>query len=158
MCPQSSGSPYLANSDEDRIHKLYQSVIDGWNQRDARKMAAGFDQDGLLIGFDGTHHRGPDHIIGSVGQIFKDHLTPPFVTRVKALRLLTADVAILEAIVGMVPHGKTELDPKLNAFQVMTAVRKGSQWHVALFQNTPAQLHGRPEEVDAMTHDLNNYV
>ena len=69
--------------------------------------------------------------------------------------LLTTDVAIIRAIAGMVPAGKTELEPKLHAVQRLTAVsRRPGEWSIALFQTTPAQLHGRPEAVAALTAEL----
>lgn len=154
MCPQFSGSPYATGSEESQIQKLYLSVIEGWNQRDSKKMAAGFDADGLIIGFDGTHHAGSKEIEESVGQIFHDHVTPPYLVKVKRIWFLTPDVAQLEAIVGMIPPQKKEIDPKLHAFQVMTAVRRSGRWTIVHFQNTPAQLHGRPAEVEAMTQEL----
>ncbi|MGH2514102.1 MAG: SgcJ/EcaC family oxidoreductase, partial [Ktedonobacterales bacterium] len=32
--------------------------------------------------------------------------------------------------------------------------RRGGGWYVALFQNTPAQFHGRPEVSAALTAEL----
>lgn len=158
MCPQTSGSPHLSSSEEAQIQKLYQSVIDGWNHRDSRQMAAGFDPEGFIIGFDGTHHFGQKAIEAEIGRIFADHPTPPFIVKIKRIRFLTQDVAQLEAMVGMIPPEHHDLDPKLHAYQVLTAVRKGGHWTVAHFQNTPAQLHGRPEEVASITRELNNMV
>ncbi len=34
------------------------------------------------------------------------------------------------------------------------AVRRDSAWRIALFQNTPAQLHGRPDLANALTEEL----
>jgi uncharacterized protein (TIGR02246 family) len=153
MCPQYSGSPH-AGSEEAQIVKLYQSMIAAWNQRDATRMATAFADDGLIIGFDGTHHNGARDIEESIGAIFRDHPTPHFLHKVKDVRFLTPDVAQLEAIVGMVPPDEQELNPALNAFQVMTAVRRERRWEIAHFQNTPAQLHGRPEAVKAMTQEI----
>jgi hypothetical protein len=36
----------------------------------------------------------------------------------------------------------------------MVAVHRGGAYRIALFQNTPAQLHGRPQDVEKMTADL----
>jgi hypothetical protein len=38
--------------------------------------------------------------------------------------------------------------------QTLIAVKRDGQWRIVLFQNTPAQLHGRPELVQAMTEEL----
>lgn len=154
MCPQSSGSPYAAAIEEAHVEKLYLNMIEGWNQRDAQKLASAFDDEGIIIGFDGTHHCGAQDIEESIGLIFRDHAPPPFLIKVKSIRLLTKDVAQLEAIVGMIPPGKEELDPQLTAFQVMTAVRRSRRWVIAHLQNTPVQLHGRPEAVNALSQEL----
>ncbi len=60
----------------------------------------------------------------------------------------------MRAIVGMVPPGKEDLEPALNAVQTLVAARNEGTWQIALFQNTPAQLHGRPELVKRMTKEL----
>jgi hypothetical protein len=61
---------------------------------------------------------------------------------------------VLLAKAGMVPPGKTELNPAVNAIQTLVAERAARGWHVLLFQNTPAQFHGRPELVEAHTAEL----
>jgi uncharacterized protein (TIGR02246 family) len=154
MCPQSSGSPYAAHTETAQIEKLYLRMIEAWNQRDSQKMAAAFDDEGLIIGLDGTHHCGALDIEESIGRVFRDHATPHFLTTVKSIRFLTADVAQLEAVVGMITPGKEELDPKLNAYQVMTAVCRSRRWVIALLQDTRAQLLGRPEGVEALSRGL----
>ena len=53
----------------------------------------------------------------------------------------------------MVPPGKSELDPSKNAIQALVA-RKDGDWRIVLYQNTPAQFHGRPELVQQMTTEL----
>jgi hypothetical protein len=54
----------------------------------------------------------------------------------------------------MVPPGAADLNPALNALQTVVAVRSDADWQVELMQTTPAQLHGRPEEVERMTTEL----
>lgn len=154
MSPQASGSPIAPGNDEDQVRALYHSMIERWNQRNAQKMAAAFASDGQIIGFDGTQHLGQAEIEQTVGQIFKDHVTPPFVRVIKRLRFLTPEVAHLHAIAGMIPPQKSELEPKLNCLQTMIALKKDGHWKVALFQSTPAQFHGRPEALEAMTLEL----
>jgi hypothetical protein len=36
----------------------------------------------------------------------------------------------------------------------MVAVRTADGWRITLLQNTPAQFHGRPEAVEALTTEL----
>ena len=70
------------------------------------------------------------------------------------MRLLSPEVVILRAIVGMVPHGQSDIALQLNAIQSLVATKHDVQWRIALFQNTPAQFHGRPEQVQQMTEEL----
>jgi uncharacterized protein (TIGR02246 family) len=70
------------------------------------------------------------------------------------LRFLSPEVAILRAIVGMVPPAQPDLDPNLNALQTLITTMRNGHWRIVLFQNTPAQFHGRPELVQQMTDEL----
>lgn len=136
------------------VQALYQQLIDGWNNRSARAMADQFAEDGEMIGFDGSQAIGREEIFSHLDPIFKEHPTPPFVTKVKNVRFLDSDAAVLRAIAGMVPPGQSEIDPKLNTHHTLVAVKKDGKWQIALFQNTPAQFHGRPELVEQMTEEL----
>jgi hypothetical protein len=68
--------------------------------------------------------------------------------------VLAGDVAILGAVAGRVPAGKSDLNPKLNAIQTLVAKRENGGWRILQFQNTPAQFHGRPEDAEALTNKL----
>jgi uncharacterized protein (TIGR02246 family) len=142
------------SSDEMEVRGLYHRTLDGWNKRNADDFAASFTEDAEVIGFDGSQMNGRAEIAATVGQIFAGHVTAPYVSKVKSVRLLSADVAILHAIVGMVPPGQTDLNPAVNAHQTLVAVKREDRWHIELFQNTPAQFHGRPELVQQMTDEL----
>ena len=61
-------------------------------------------------------------------------------------------------LVGMIPHGQADIDPSLNAIQSLVAVTRRNQWKVALFHNTPAAFHGRPESVAQLTEELRQLV
>ena len=63
-------------------------------------------------------------------------------------------MALLRAIVGMVPPGGSELEPDKNAHQTVVAAKEDDAWRIILLQNTPAQFHGRPELVSQMTDEL----
>ncbi|MES2073872.1 MAG: SgcJ/EcaC family oxidoreductase [Pseudomonadota bacterium] len=139
---------------EQQVYALYLRLLEGWNQRDAALMAAQFEADGLSIGFDGSQMRGQAEISSVLQQIFAQHPTPPFVHKLKEIRLLTPEVALLNAIVGMVPPGQSVLNPALNAVQTVVARLRDGLWRVSQLQNTPAALHGRPELVQQMTAEL----
>jgi uncharacterized protein (TIGR02246 family) len=80
------------------------------------------------------------------------------VSKLRSVRFLTPGVAVVHAVVGMVPRGKSELNPAVNAVQTLVAAKHGSQWRVAQLQNTPAAYHGRPERVESLTTELREVV
>src|SRR5947199_5393310 len=122
------------SSDEMEVRTLYQQLLEGWNQHNADAFAAPFAEDGEVIGFDGSQMTGRAEIASTLGQIFADHVTAPYVSKVRSVRLLSPQVAILRAIVGMVPPGQSDLNPALNAHQTLVAVRHNGTWQVALLQ------------------------
>lgn len=42
----------------------------------------------------------------------------------------------------------------VNTHYTLIVVKKDGNWRIQLFQNTPAQFHGRPELVEQMTEEL----
>ncbi len=142
------------SSAEMEVRTLYRQLLNGWNKRNAAAFAAPFAQDGEVIGFDGSQMTGRVEIAATLGQIFADHVTAPYVSKVRSVRLLSPEVAILRAIVGMVQPGQLDLDPAVNAHQTLVAAKRDGTWRIELLQTTPAQFHGRPELVQHMTEEL----
>ena len=126
------------------VRDLYSRLLDAWNRRDADAFAELFGDDGAMIGFDGSQAAGPavrDHL----RQVFAGHPTAAYVARVREVRSLAPGVALLRAVAGMVPPGGDDLNPAVNTLQTLLAARAGDGWRIVLFQNTPAQFHGRPD-------------
>ena len=101
--------------DEREVRLLYGHVLSRWNRRDAREFAALFCDDGSVVGFDGSSHDGRAAIESELSQIFAHHPTPAFVGKIRRVRFLTADVAVVSAGAGMVPAGQSDPDPELSA-------------------------------------------
>ena len=139
---------------EVQVRALYQSLLDAWNRHSAEDFATLFMPDGNVVGFDGSPIDGKSEIESHLRQIFTSHETAAYVGKVREVRLLTDDVALLRSVAGMVPPGGTDLNPGVNAVQSLVAVRSNAQWRIALFQNTPAAFHGRPEASQALTDEL----
>ena len=130
-------------------------LIVAWNARSGPGMATLFAADGSMIGFDGTTVHTAAEIELSLMSIFNAFATPPFVAKVKQVRQLTPDVAVLHAIAGMVPAGEKQTSEALNTIQTMVAQRyHDGLWRIALFQNTPAAFHGHPELRARMSEEL----
>ena len=147
--PQDSPSPA-----EIEIHALYRQLLDAWNKRSAGAFAALFTNDSNVVGFDGSQMTGPEEIASTLQQIFANHPTAAYVAKVRNVRFLAPDVAVLRAVAGMVPPGQSDLNPAVNAVQTLVAAKHDGKWRVVLFQNTPAQFHGRPELVQQLTEEL----
>jgi uncharacterized protein (TIGR02246 family) len=136
------------------IEGLYRRLLDAWNRQEAAAMASCFDAEGEMIGFDGSQAKGPSEIAEHLTPIFADHETARFVGKVREVRELSPSVTLLRAAAGMVPPGGSDINPDVNTHHTLVAKRDGNEWTIALFQNTPAQFHGRPEQVDAWTEEL----
>ncbi|WP_055587499.1 SgcJ/EcaC family oxidoreductase [Peterkaempfera griseoplana] len=141
------------------VRELYRALLEGWNTRDAEAFAATFAEDGEAIGFDGSRHCGRDQIAADMAALFAGHLTPVYVAKVRGVRLLGSDAAVLQAVAGLVPPGESDVKPELNARQTIVAGRLGGGgWRIVLLQNTPAQFHGRPELREGLTAELRDLL
>ncbi len=86
--PQDSPSP-----DEIEVCALYRQLLDGWNKRNANAFAALCIEDGDLVGFDGSQMTGRAEIASALRQIFADHPTAAYVSKVRLIAsLLTRSV------------------------------------------------------------------
>jgi uncharacterized protein (TIGR02246 family) len=144
------------SNDETQVRVLYQAWLDNWNQRDANKLAALCADDGNIIGFDGSQMNGRSEVGATIGKIFADHQTAEYIGIVREVRLLSPEVAVLRAVVGMVPRGQSDINPATNAIQTLIAVKQQAKWRIAVFQNTPAAFHGRPDLSQQLTEELRN--
>jgi uncharacterized protein (TIGR02246 family) len=143
-------------SDANEVEQLHQRLLACWNDRDAAGYGACFTADGSMVGFDGTCVETPGAIVEHLQSIFDDHEPARYVAKVREVRRLGERVALLRAVVGMVPPHQSDIAPPANAVQSVVAVDHGDAggWRVAHFHNTPAAFHGRPEAVDALTEEL----
>lgn len=144
--------------DDTAMRTLYHEWLARWNQRDAVAYAALFMPNASAIGFDGSQMNGRDQIQAELRQIFANHQTAAYVGIVRESRLLSPTVALLRAVAGMVPPGKKEINPAVNAIQTLVGVKEDGAWRIALAQVTPAQFHGRPELAAALTEELSQLV
>jgi len=136
------------------IESLYRSLIGGWNAADAAAMTRDFADDANMIGFDGSEITGRDRAREYLAKIFADHKVASFVTLVREVREIAPGVALLRAHAGMLPPGEPTIKPERNAVQTLVAVQRAGAWQIVLFQNTPAAWHGREDDVNALTAEL----
>ena len=144
-----------SGSDWDRgTRELYARLVEAWDKRNARDFALLFVSDGVVVGFDGSQVNGQLEVGAHLTEIFSHHQTPRYVSIIREVKLVAADVTLLRANAGLVPTGKDDIEPALNGVQSMVAVKKGGAWKIALFQNTPARLDMRPDLAKQLTDEL----
>jgi uncharacterized protein (TIGR02246 family) len=139
---------------ERETRELYRQLLEAWDKRNARDFALLFAPDGNIVGFDGTQVFEQAEIGAHLSEIFSHHQTARYVSIVREVRSLTNGATILSAVAGMVPPDKDDINPDVNAVQTMVAVRKSGAWKIALFQNTQAAFHGRPDAAKKLTEEL----
>ncbi len=139
---------------EHSTRALYRKLLQAWNDQDAAAMVALLTPDGSMVGFDGSSVKGQDAALKHLKPVLDTLPTPTYVASVREVRELGLDTTLLLAAAGMVPRGKGNINPALNALQVLVAQRNDGAWRVAHFQTTPAAFHERPEQSDALSLEL----
>lgn len=137
-----------------RVLKLYAQLLDAWNRRGADDFAELFGDAGSCVGFDGSPMNGRTEIGSTLRAIFEHHQPASYVAKIREVRALGPTVTLVRAVAGMIPPGKSEIDAEKNAIQSLVVVDLGQSVQIALFQNTPAAFHGRPELGDSLTNEL----
>jgi uncharacterized protein (TIGR02246 family) len=145
-------------SSDHQIRRLYEQILIAWNQQDATAMAAQFEEDGNLIGYDGSQVDSLAAIEDHLRPIFADHRTAAYVAKVREIRMLGGGVGLLRAVAGMIPPGSGDINPAVNTIHTLVAVQKTDGWRAALFQSTPAAWHGRPQDSAALSEELRDVM
>ena len=124
-------------ADEEAVRGLYGELMDGWNRGSGEDFAAVFTEDGDLVAFDGTHFEGRAEIAPFHQELFDKWLKGTrLVGRVKDVKFLSPDVALMHAVGSTVMRGKSEPSPERDSIQTLVAVRRDGQWRLAALQNT----------------------
>ena len=139
------------------IQALYRQLINSWNEMNSKTYANLFTADGSIVGFDGSQANGRKEIHDHLSSIFADHAPARFVTLIREVRILSSSVGLVSAVAGMVPRNGKEINARANAIQSLIAVKQEGHYRIAHFQNTPAALHGRPEEAEKLTSELQEH-
>jgi uncharacterized protein (TIGR02246 family) len=105
------------------VRGLHRRLLEAWATKDARTFAEFFAPAGTVIGVDGRAANGRDEI----RSVIDGEHAASSVADVRDVRLLTAEVALLQAVAD-------------DAIQTMVAVKDDTGWRVALLQSTPNGL------------------
>jgi hypothetical protein len=150
-----------------RYNKLAQDLTRRANREAARAKVSGVEKamNRLHKEDDKLGRRRPEvvaslraSIEASLGEIFANHMTAAYVAIVREVRFLNDETALLRAVAGMVPRGQSKINPATNSIQSLVAVRRNGSWKVALFHNTPAAFHGRPQASQELTAELQKSI
>lgn len=79
------------------------------------------------------------------------------VGKIKDVRFLTKDVAIMHAVGGTIMDRQMGIEPERNSIHTIVANRdnpNAGQWFITAFQNTRTQYIGRPQEIQTLTEEL----
>jgi uncharacterized protein (TIGR02246 family) len=155
MNSQTSQPSTSKSDDEAAIRELYQQMVDGWNRGNGEAFAAPYAEDGDLVGFDGTYLKGRREIASFHQQLFDRFVKGSrLVGKIRSVRFLTLDVAVMHSVSGTVMAEQSDIDPERNSIHMLVAIKSGPEWRLAAFQNTRAQYLGRPEALQALTDEL----
>ncbi|MEQ8155759.1 MAG: SgcJ/EcaC family oxidoreductase [Clostridiaceae bacterium] len=138
------------------IEKLYNGMINCWNNSNADKFAGHFSTEGTIIDFDGTAANGKVEIEEYLNGVLMKHEPLFHTTIIRSIRFITDDVCILETAVGTFFHDKEDIDPSLNIVQTVIVKKKNNSWLIEQLQNTPAVFHGHPELSAKLTEEIRN--
>jgi uncharacterized protein (TIGR02246 family) len=143
-----------AHPEDAQIRALYVDFLDSWNRRSGAGVAAGFADDGDIIGFDGSRHSGRLSIASDLRRVFGTTGTAAYIGLIRSVRPIGEGVAVLHAEAGAIPPGGNDIDPSLHSVHTLIAVSEGGRWKIALFQATPATWPEHPEARDVLTAEL----
>lgn len=118
---------------------LYVKLLTAWNNRDPKAMSACFDEDAVMIGFDGSTVEGRAEIEGHLASIFKDHPTAAYIAILRSEHVYR-DNSLLRADAGMLPPGKKDIKSETIARQTVVTRATNAGWRIVQFQNTPIAL------------------
>ena len=144
----------MEQNEVNKVRILYNKMLESWNNNNATDLANLYAEDGNLIGFDGSQMNGRQAIQDEINQIFANHKVASFVGIIREVRSLSPSVFLLRAVAGMVPPGQSKINPEVNAIQSLIAQKEEEEFRIALFHNTPAAFHGRPELSQRLTEEL----
>ncbi len=134
--------------------RVYEQLLNAWNNQDAEGFAALFAEDGNVVGFDGSSMNGREEIASELGRIFADHQTASYVAKLREVREVANQLVLIRAAAGMVPRGQSEINPETNAIQNILLSKQSGRFKIEVFQNTPAAYHARPDLAEQLTQEL----
>jgi len=122
---------------ESKLQSLLRRVLAAWERGDGRALAAEFADDGDIVFFEGSCLQGRPQIEAVMQHLFETTLRGTrYLAKVKALRFVTPEVALMQTLGGVVFPEETIIPVERCSVQTFVIVRIRGTWSVASFQNT----------------------
>jgi uncharacterized protein (TIGR02246 family) len=137
-----------------QVEACYRQLLQAWNLRDADRFAAFFVEDGHAIGFDGSSMDSRGEIASTLAAVFLNQRIGLYISKVVDITEIAPGVALLRAVVGMVPPDSSDPNLVVSAVQSVIFVERAPDVRVALLQSTPASFFGRPEVAGMLQIEL----
>ena len=137
-----------------QVEVCYRKALQAWNLRDPDRFASFFLEDGHAIGFDGSSMDSRAEIASTLAAVFLNQRIGWYVSKVIDVSEIAPGVALLRAVVGMVPPDSLDLDLTVSAVQSVIFVASNDDVKIALLQSTPASFFGRPEVAGLLRMEL----
>jgi uncharacterized protein (TIGR02246 family) len=100
-------------------------MIDGWNEDSGDAFAAPYADDSDLIGFDGKYMKGRQEIASFHQMLFDKFLKGSrLIGKIRGIRFVTMDVAIMIAVGGTVMAGQSDIESERNSIHTIVAVKR----------------------------------
>jgi uncharacterized protein (TIGR02246 family) len=126
-----------AGTDKAAIAALTQKVGAAWAKHDADTFADQFIDNATMI-IAGVFCTGRDELRDYMAEAFRGRFKDTRVTgKPISMRMLGDNAAVLLTVGGVLEPGDTEPKPQRAIHASWLAVREGSEWRLAAYQNTP---------------------
>jgi uncharacterized protein (TIGR02246 family) len=122
---------------EAAVRELFGALLGDWDRGDGESYGSRFTEDADYVAFDGSHTIGRREIAASHQRLFDGWLKGSRLTgRVRSVKLLGPDVALVHATGGTILRGKKKPAPERGSIQTLVAVRRDGGWRFAAFHNS----------------------
>lgn len=131
-------------TDEAAIRALVQKCIEGWNKGSGEAFAAQFAEDSDFVVANGRHDKGRRQTASAHQQIFDTFFKGTRLwLQVKSVRFLRPDVALVHTLSKVLKPGESDTSPEPEFIQTWAVSKRGNEWLIDAFHNTPIQRQDR---------------
>ncbi len=146
--PQRDASREASSATEAAVRKSAEAYCESFNQRDAKAIAAHWDQDALYVNEDGERFQGREAIEKEHEQFFQLNPEATLTLEIESIRTINENTAIEEGIATLGPQPVGA--PRIASRYVAIHVKKGSQWLIAEMRDSRIDLGLEPAKLSEL--------